>query len=180
MKDKITGTVQVYTIDEQNHKTLLFEKHNQIQNDYAKILPILLSGDMSARINKMYFEFQNVSSPTDTVSPDENFSASLNASYYAELSGNTDFVRHDLVLTPIIKDGSITFHTVIGDGTAFHNSIEFGTENVNSRIYSMALVAGSSSDQTKDLIFARSNWSTQKVKTPMDQLYVVWTINFAQ
>lgn len=180
MKDKITGTVQVYTIDNQNKKTLLFEKHNQIQNDYAKVLPLLLSGDTSARINKIYFEFKNVPSPTDTVEVEDNFSPELDASYYAGLTDNTDFVRQDLVLTPIIKDGAVTFHTVIGDGVAFHNNIEFGTENVNSRIYSMALVSGSSQDQTKDLVFARSNWTTQKVKTPMDQLYVVWTINFAQ
>lgn len=176
MRTNITGTISVYTLKPDGTKELLFTKHNQIQDDYAKILPLLIAGNPDGKINTLYLEYENVPSPTDTVTTTP-FSTDVLASYFTNLTGNIDFIRHRLVMDPIPSDGSVIFNAIIGTGTGFHN-LPFGTSGVNSRIYSMALVAAKSDDQTQDLVFARAHWDTQKVKTD-EQIFITWEINFA-
>ena len=178
MRDRITGTVAVYTLSKDGSKTLLFKSHNQIQDDYAKILPLLMSGNPDGKINTLYLEYKNVASPSDTVEVTP-FETNVLAEHYTNLSGDTDFIRHRLVMTPTAGDGYVEFTAVIGAETGFHN-LPFGESGYNSRVYSMALVAAKSeNDQTQDLIFARKHWDTQKIKTD-EQLFITWRIDFAR
>ena len=177
MRTNITGTISVYTLKPDGTKELLFTKHNQIQDDYAKILPLLIAGNPDGKINTLYLEYENVASPTDTVAA-TTFGTDLGAQYFTDLTGDKDFIRHRLVMTPTAGDGYVEITEVIGSETGFHN-LPFGTDSVNSRIYSMALVAAKSDDQTQDLVFARAHWDTQKVKTD-DQIFVTWRIDFAR
>lgn len=174
MVRKPHGLLEVYTLAHNGEKRLLFRSANQIQDDSAVILAKMLAGDTSVRIDTLYLEYQNVENADDSVTP-VSFPASDGAEYFTDLSGTTDFIRHALTLTPEVSGDSVTFSAVIGDAAGYHG-LPFGT-GVNSRIYSAALAASCAADQTKDLIFSRKNWDTQKTKTD-EQIYVVWKITF--
>lgn len=174
-RSKIHGHVKVETLSEAGKRELLFEKDNQIQDDYAEILSRILAGDPAARMNTLYIEYENMPSDSDTVTV-SSFPTTDGAEYYTNLSGNKNFIRHAMVLKPEAKDGAVTFSAVLGSDSGFleGNAIGAGT---HSRLYSMALVCGHPTDQTQDFVFARTNWDVQKIKTT-EAVYIAWTITF--
>ncbi len=174
-KNEIRGYVRVFTQKKDGSRELIFENHNQIQDDYATILPLLLAGDKAGQVNTLYLEYENVGAPEIDVTT-STFEKSEGCEHYTALSGNADFIRQALLIQPVAKPGSITFSALVGNETGYHG-LTFGT-GVHSRIYSMALVAAKNNDQTQDLVFARKNWPTTKIKSS-DDIYIEWTISFS-
>lgn len=175
MRDCISGHVRVLINKNDGSQELLLDQHNQIQDGYATILPLLMSGSSDGKINTLYLEYENVPSPETTVSPSD-FPSSDGPEYYTNLTGSTDFLRHPIIMTPRVSEGCVSFEVIIGEGTGFHGK-SFG-EGVNSRIYGMALVAAKSDDQSRDVVFARTLWDTQHVKTN-ETFTIYWDIHFS-
>ena len=176
MKNRIYGTVHVFTQDKEGNRTTVFESKNQIQDGYATILPLLLAGDPAGKVNTLYLEYKNVADSSEEVAATA-FQPSDDAVYYTTLNENRDYVRHHMIITPSPEEGAVTFKALLGNDTGEHG-LPFG-DTALSKIYGMALVAAKDpNDQTKDIVFARKAWDTQKVKTT-DDIYIEWTIHFS-
>jgi hypothetical protein len=171
----------------------LFAQHNEqmVSSGFA-IAKTLGLGDVSYRINKMYFEFENVATPATAVSV-PSFDNTEGREYYAGLSAPKDYLRVDLLGQPTlgIADGYEAYFTegvdgnqltflAQSEGVAGVNGLTFSNA-LNSKLYGIALVsAPSESDVTQDVIIERAYFAVanQQVKPAAGQLTTSWVLDF--
>lgn len=150
-------------------------------------------GDRDYRINTMYIEFENVTSPTDTVSV-PSIARDEGTSYYEGLSSSSvrDYMRVSLIGDPTIsiESGFESYFTEGVDGnllTFFAQtaapSIHGKTFSsvVNSKIFGAALVAAPvAADRTQDIVFSRGYFdiAQQTLKEASSQVGVTWELPF--
>lgn len=194
----VRGVVTLWRIDE---KTGLKIPHgtqkNQIQFTWgyaaARHLGFRPSADRpSYHISTLYVEFENQSGPETPISV-APFSRSIATSYYANLTGQRDYLRIPIIIEPTlsVSDGyaenlpvnqsanQLTFF-VQTSGTAGMHGLPFAS-NVNSKVYAAALVAAPDfNDPTKDVVFARTMFTTanQITKEASSQIGITWDIAF--
>ena len=142
-------------------------------------------------ISAMYIEYENQVSPANISIP--AFSRDIDIGYYDSLvdSATRDFLRVPLRMEPTLSVSSgfeanlpinqqgnqLTFFVqtagVLGEhGKAF---------STTSKVYAASLIAAPVfSDRTKDVIFARTIFSTanQVTKEPSSQIGITWDIAF--
>lgn len=207
--DKLTpgncGVRGVVTLWRVNEATGICEpvvkKSNQIQVSWgyiaAKQIGFKRQPDRpDYSISAMYIEYENQTDPEEPVSVTD-FSRTLGLEYYSAMAAipNRDFLRVPLRLEPAIgvAAGSIGAETLTDAGLG--NQLTFfaqtsGTQGVhgrgfshtlNSKVYAATLVATPYfSDQSRDVIFARTNFSVgdQTGKEASSQIGVTWDISF--
>jgi hypothetical protein len=152
-------------------------------------------GDGNYRINAMYIEFENVTSPTDNVTI-PSFTRDEGLSYYTGLSSSSvkDYLRLEINITPSITiesgyenyftsnvDGNLLTFFRQSAGTQGVNSKTF-SDSVNSKVYGAALVvAPDFSDSSQDIVFARAYFvqADQTLKQASSQVGITWELPFA-
>ena len=187
------GRIQVWCVDElTNQKFELFAQDNLVMYTWAfPLLKTLYQGDVTYKIGGMYFEYENVASPGDTVTT-PTYSRGEGLSYYTSLSSPKDYIRVALSSLPAISVQS-GYEAYFGAGqgnvgTAFAQTAGTAgslgrafSDSDNSKVYGVALVATPDwSDPTKDIIFARSYFSggNQQLKVAGSQIGVTWSTPF--
>ena len=185
------GYITVWSIDEKTgEKTELFTAPNQIQYFWAYVVAKTAGhGDPTYKLSSMYFEFKNVTLPTDIVTV-PTFTRGDDISYYTALASPVDFLRVPMSSLPSITiqsgfepyftppKGNVMNFFAQTSGTTGYNGVTFSAAN-NSKVYGVALVATPTfSDQTQDILFARSYFSTaqQQLKVTGSQIGVTWSI----
>lgn len=139
-----------------------------------------------------YLEYQNVGSPSDTVStPTPAFNDTI--AYYAGLAGGpSDFLRLPLQVSPAIgiipgneadfaqgQGNQLTFFVQSAGTTGLFGS-PFSSAH-NSKVYGIALVATPvPGDQTRDILFARAYYagSDQLVVPANGQVGIQYVVPF--
>lgn len=125
--------------------------------DYTTVVSNLLAGNSSYMPNYLYVEFSNSSNPTipeDTQGRD----------YYDGLT-DIGYLRIPITIKPTVSNNRITY-TVLLTSTTSANSVSFGTGSI---IYGVALVSAlDSSDPSKDIVFAREYFSSDKQLTMVE------------
>lgn len=131
-----------------------------------------LSGIAGYALAGMYFEYQNVTNPTDPVSI-PSFNLSDDRSYYETLASNPtrDYLRVPLINTPTLgvapgftfpvgQGNQITLYA-LASGTVGMTGKPFSAA-VNSKVCGVAVVAMPvPADRTQDVLFSRFYYSTQ-------------------
>jgi len=198
----IRGHVTVWRVDEKTGlRTPLAEKDNQIQVSWghiaAKQIGFRHQPDRPDYfISGMYFEYENQIDPEQAVTV-TSFDRSLGLAYYNALASNQlrDFLRVPLRLEPSLSVAAGSAGEEALTANAQSNQLTFfaqtaGTLGVhgktfshlaNSKVYAAALVAMPVfADRTRDVIFARINFSTsdQTVKEASSQIGITWDIVF--
>lgn len=194
----VRGVVTLWRIDE---KTGLKIQHgtqkNQIQYTWgyvaARHLGFRPSADRpSYHISTLYVEFENQSDPDTPISV-APFSRAISTEYYANLSGQRDYLRIPIIIEPTLgvsagyeenlpvnqSANQLTFF-VQTVGTSGAHGLPFAS-NVNSKVYAAALVASPDfNDPTKDVVFARTMFTTanQITKEASSQIGITWDIAF--
>ena len=188
------GRVQLYQVDSNNVWTPQANTTNTVLYDWGFIAAKAIGeGDSSYRVNATYIEFENVASPSDTVSV-PTIDRSEGLTYYNGLSGNQDFLRVELIGLPsiTIEDGFesyftegetgnlLTFFAQSSGTTGVLGNATFGSAN-NSKIFGAALVAAPVwADRTQDVVFSRSYFATsdQTLKQASSQVGITWEVPF--
>ena len=104
----IRGQVRAYQVDGEQWTPRTELKSNLVLYDWANILSKLLTiGDARYRIGGVYLEFENTTSPGDTVSP-PTFDRTRSITYYDELvaSSSRDYLRVPLTASSVQSTGS--------------------------------------------------------------------------
>lgn len=196
----VRGRVTLWRLDEPTGaKTLLHSQPNQIQYSWGHIAARQLgfkrqAGRPDYHISAMYVEFENLASPSATVTV-PSFERSLGLDYFNELmdSATQDFLRVPLRLEPTLGistgyeayfatgvDGNqLTFFAQTAGVTGVHSKTFSHT--VNSKVYAATLVATPVfSDRTQDVVFARTTFSGagQVTKEASSQIGITWDIAF--
>lgn len=160
-------------------------EHNLVLNQWATITSQLLAvGSSNYRISGMYLEFENVASPSDTVSA-PSFDRTRDITYYDDLSGsaNRDYLRVPMTAATISSEGTgfsnnqITFFAR-SSGTAGVHGKTF-SDSVNSKIFGASLVAFvDNNDATQDLLFSSFYFDTanQQLKLATSQVGIEWEL----
>jgi hypothetical protein len=161
-------------------------KNNQILYSGADILANLVAGTPEYKISAMYFEFKNLGSSGDPITPPA-FDRTGGIAYYMGLSSSpdVDFLRVPLTINPAITSqagayvGNIATFFSITDGLTGFNGKPFNS-GVNSAVYGAALVATPDpADQTKDVVFSRIYTGIDKIlKETGFGIGVTWPIQF--
>lgn len=165
-------------------------RSNQLQYDWAVILCELLRGAPSGKpykLSAMYLEFANTGD--DPVAVPAVFDRGQNLAYYANLSGNRDYLRVPILAQTITSTdpeifppprGNQLTNWAVTQGTQGQHGLEFSAA-VGSRLYGAALVSTPDyTDPSQDLIYARFYLpeNEQLVKLPDAQLGLAWPIRF--
>lgn len=181
------GFQTIFSYDPKTMKISNFvHSRNQIMDDAAEIQANLLIGNGHYKIQFMYYEYQNLASAGDAVTP-PTFDKSDDVEYFTglEFSSDRDFLR-----VPVKIDNKITtlgsgaklvtfFATTPGDEQGFFGK-PFNSAN-NSAVYGGALVSAPlPSSQPNDLIFARNYPLGAKILKPEgEQIAMTWNIEIA-
>lgn len=160
-------------------------KSNLVLYQWATITAQLLAvGSSNYRIAGMYLEFENVSSPSDTVSP-PTFDRTRDITYYDDLVGssNRDYLRVPMTASPIGTEGTglssnqIVFFARSSGLTGVHGKTF--SDSVNSKIFGASLVAFvDNNDATQDLLFSSFYFDTadQQLKLATSQVGIEWEL----
>lgn len=148
---------------------------NTIVYSAAEVLARLAAGQPGYKIGGFYFEFVNLASPGDPVSPPA-YDRSGAAEYYnsLEVSLHTDFVRVPLLTPPalsttdalkyVLNQGLFTAQTSGGTG-------RWGkpfTVGANSTVFGLALVAmPNADDPSQDVVYSRVYPKKTDLVTPL-------------
>lgn len=198
-KSDVRGQVSLWRIYEPSGaRTLLHSQPNQIQYSWGHIAARQLgfrrqAGRPDYHISAMYLEFENLASPSNTVTV-PSFTRDLGLDYFNELldSATRDFLRAPMRLEPTLGisagfepyftdgvDGNqLTFFVQSAGVTGVHGKTF--SHSVNSKIYAATLVATPTGDRTQDVVFARITFSgaSQVTKEASSQIGVSWDIAF--
>ncbi len=161
--------------------------HNLVLYDWATIVAKLLlrQGDRFG-IAGMYLEFENVTSPGDTVSaPSFDRGPESGVEYYNSLSGSgvRDYLRVPLVSGALVSTDDelfpsgnrMTFFAQSSGVVGVHGRTF--SDAVNSKVFGGALVAmPEESDSTQDLVFSRFYFdaAAQQIKLSTSQVGLDW------
>lgn len=196
----VRGHVRLWRLPTTAEKaTLLVSQPNQIQYSWgfiaAKQLGFRPQPDRpSYAISAMYIEFENVANPTTAISV-APFARDLGIGYYNSLvdSSARDFLRIPLTLEPAGSvsagyEANLPIEQQLNKLTFFAQTAGltgvFGktfSHLVNSKVFAAALVAAPRyADRTKDVIFARTTFSTdnQVTKEASSQIGITWDVAF--
>jgi hypothetical protein len=195
----VRGHVGLWRLADDGARALLHSQPNQIQYSWGHVAARQLgyrpqAGRPSYHISAMYIEFENVSNPATAVTVSA-FDRELGADYYNALlnSSTQDFLRVPLRLEPSLsistgyedyfvdgQDGNqLTFFAQTSGLVGVHGKAF--SHSVNSKIYAATLVATPVfSDRTRDVIFARTTFSSlnQVTKEASSQIGITWDIAF--
>lgn len=198
-KSDVRGQVSLWRIDEPSGaRTRLHSQPNQIQYSWGHIAARQLgfrrqAGRPDYHISAMYLEFENLASPSNTVTV-PSFTRDLGLDYFNELldSATRDFLRVPMRLEPTLGisagfepyftdgvDGNqLTFFVQSAGVTGVHGKTF--SHSVNSKIYAATLVAAPTGDRTQDVVFARTTFSGagQVTKEASSQIGISWDIAF--
>ena len=157
----IRGQVRAYQVDGEQWTPRTELKSHLVLYDWANILSKLLTiGDARYRIGGVYLEFENTTSPGDTVSP-PTFDRTRSITYYDELvaSSSRDYLRVPLTASSVQSTGSgltnneLLFFARSSGLTGVHGK-DFSYA-ANSVVFGASLVAFiDSTDATQDILFS--------------------------
>ncbi len=192
----LRGICRLYGVDEASGlwlPELLAEQENAWMYTWGYLAcKAIGQRDASYGINCMYIEYANVASPGDPVSI-PSFNRQDSRSYYEGLGAGRDYLRIPLRSTPFIDaaPGYESYFPDPGTGNRLTVSAQSSgtqgtlgrpfSDTVNSKVAGVALVAAPSlSDRTKDVLFSRFYYSTdkQKVKSAGQQFGIQYGLTF--
>ena len=146
-------------------------------------------------ISALYIEYENQADPEEPVSVSSSFARDVGIVYYNALSSSADrdFLRIPLTIEPAIgvsagyeeylpvsqSGNQLTFFAQTSGVVGVHGSPFSHT--AGSKVFAAALVAAPVfGDRTKDVIFARTVFSTanQVTKEASSQIGITWDIAF--
>lgn len=188
--------ITVWSIDEATgHKTKLFEQNNLVMYTWGlAVAKGWCQGNANYLPSTFYFEYENVAMPGDTVTV-PTYARSDGLSYYLTLPAGPpakDYLRLSVSGLPSISiysgyepyftapDGNVATFFAQTAGTTGQLGRPFASGS-NSKVYGVALVATPvPGDKTKDVIIARSYFSTmnQQLKMTGTQIGVTWSVPF--
>ena len=161
---------------------------NLVVYEWASIAANLLVGTgLNYRIGGMYFEFENVAAPGDTVTPPA-FDRTRDVDYYNALSGssNRDYLRVAIGTSKDVTSADTTLFPHGNVCTLFTRTVgttgvhgKTFSDSVNSVIFGAALVAYvDATDATQDLIFSSAYLSAadQQAKLSTSQVGLEWVL----
>jgi hypothetical protein len=197
----VHGHVTLWAIDEATGLKLpICAQPNQIQYSWGFVAAKQLGRRQQPErpdysISAMYIEYENQSDPESAVSEASNFPRTLGVNYYNSLgsSTNRDFLRVPIIVEPAIsvsagfesyldvnqQGNKLTFFVQTSGAVGAHGRAF--SDTVNSKVFAAALVAAPVfSDRTKDVIFARTVFSSanQVTKEASSQIGITWDISF--
>ena len=160
-------------------------KSNLVLYQWATITSQLLAvGSSNYRIAGMYLEFENVASPSTTVTP-PSFDRTRDITYYDDLvaSSTRDYLRVPMTAAPIGSEGTDLSNNQIvffarSSGTQGVHGKTF-SDSVNSKIFGASLVAFvDNNDSTQDLLFSSFYFDTadQQIKLATSQVGIEWEL----
>lgn len=198
----VRGIVTLWRVDESTGiKLPVVKKFNQIQVSWGHIAAKQIGYKRQPdrpdySISAMYIEYENQTDPEEPVAVAE-FDRNLGLEYYAALAqiSNRDFLRVPLRLEPSFgvaagspgantlieneQGNQLTFFAQTSGAQGVHGRVFSHT--LNSKVYAAALVATPYfNDQSRDVIFARTNFSIgdQTGKEASSQVGITWDISF--
>ena len=192
-KGPITGRYTLWDISKAGIWTPLFSKENTLMVTFGWAACRLFGyGDTDYRISHVYIEYENVTLPTDPVTP-PTYDANDTRLYYDNLVSPRDYLRVPIIGQPATQiasgyeylftegvDGNKLVFFAQTIGTSGENGLAFSNA-VNSKVFGLALVAAPvAADKTQDVIITRGYYDTadQKVKEASAQIGVTWELTF--
>jgi len=189
----IRGRYTIWAVSDSGLWTPLFSHENTLMTTWGFVACKLFGfGDVDYRISKMYIEYYNVSSPTDTVTV-PTYTKNDSRTYYDNLSAPADYLRVPLMSNPAIHvasgyesvftegvDGNELTFTGMSTGTVGMHGVPFSA-SANSKVYGIALVAApAASDKSRDVIVTRGYYPTtkQQLKQASGQIGITWNLKF--
>lgn len=127
----------------------------------SDVMARILGGDNKFKVQAMYFEFENLSDPGDSIVP-PIFDRSGGLAYYQGLISPKDYLRIPITVSPSILSsddtkfaGNQTTFFALTGGTEGVNGVQFDATS-NSTVYGVALAATPVvDDPTQDIVFSR-------------------------
>ncbi len=170
--------------------TRLLCMENRVLFGGADIQARLIGGDSEFKIGAMYFEYENLTSPSDPiVAP--SFDRSGGLAYYQSLPSPKDYLRVPITVGATILSSDALLY--VGNQTTFF-ALTGGTAGVlgrpfaagsNSTVYGVALAATPVlADPTQDIVFSRAYFpddgsgSNKFLKTVGASIGNSWPIRF--
>lgn len=185
LDDPVLGFVKVFDVAPDGVWTLIAEKKNLYMYGGADVLTKLVAGQPAYRLGIMYLEFENLSAPTDTITP-PSYDRDGGVSYFSGLASPRDFLRVPISYSPSIAttdvskyEGNQATFLGISAGSVGQHGLAF-SHTVNSAIFGGGLVAAPVTDtQANDVVFSRTYWADRFVlKQQNHQVGVQWTLRF--
>jgi len=181
---KCVGYTNIFSFNpETGDVSQMVSQKNTIMDGMARVIAELLKGNAEYAIGSMYFEFENLSTPSADPAPPA-FSKDEGVEYYTGLSysGDTDFLRVPVIAQPVTTVNSAgsyiaSFYAVTpGDEEGFWGKA-FNEAN-NSAVFGGALVATPTpAVQANDVVAARNYPTGAKVLKPSgEQIAMTWNI----
>lgn len=206
--DKITagpsgvrGHISLWRIDEKTGLKLpVGNQPNQIQFTWGFVAANCFgrrhqAGNLDYSISALYVEYENQTDPEQPVSVASSFTRDLGVTYYNATgdSADRDFLRVPITIEPTIsvsagyeanlpvnqQGNQLTFFAQTSGIVGAHGKPFSHT--AGSKVFAAALVAAPVfGDRTKDVIFARTVFSTtnQVTKEASSQIGITWDIAF--
>jgi hypothetical protein len=179
---KLRGFTTIFAMKDGQVTRMFFHK-NHIMNGAAFATAKVWGGYANYKVGAMYFEFQNLASPSDDpVYP--SFVSSAGVEYFTglEYAPDRDFLRVPILIGPSVSDTEagqlLTLYAIAPDVSAGFFSKEFSGA-VNSVVIGGALVATPDTNQSNDIVMCRNYPAGTKIpKTAGEQIGMVWNVEF--
>ena len=197
----VKGRVTLWHVDDKTGlKTPFWSQPNQIQYAWGYIAAKQLGYRRQAdrpdyHISAMYIEYENQANPATVIST-PSFTRNIDISYYNDLvsSSTRNYLRVPLSLEPALSvstgyeanlpvnqsGNQLTFFAQTAAASAVYSGAGRAFDTT-SKVFAACLVAAPVfSDRTKDVIFARTQFSgsNQVTKEPSSQIGITWDIAF--
>ena len=164
---------------------------NLVLYDWGAIAGQVLGiGNIAYKLAAIYLEFENLASPSDTVTPPAfNRGPNSGRSYYDGLSASStrDYIRIPIIAPQLISSDPVLYpsgNRLIVFGLAAGTVGVHGkpyTNAANSKAYGAALVASPNpADLTNDIVLSRNYFATgeQQLKLTASQTGIEWELTF--
>lgn len=197
----VKGRVTLWRIDEKTGlKLLILSQPNQVQYAWGYIAAKQLGYRRQAdrpdyHISAMYIEYENQANPATVISTPA-FNRDVSVSYYDALASSTthNYLRVPLSVEPALSvstgyeanlpvnqsGNQLTFFAQTATASAVYTGASRAFD-ATSKVFAACLVAAPVfSDRSKDVIFARTQFSgaNQVTKEPSSQIGITWDISF--
>lgn len=175
-----SGLVELFSVDKSgNELEILGRFANTVQLEGYDALGQIMSGNLVATINAMYFQI--APSPGTSRSP---VGTNYTHASFSGLTGSVDYVRNQI--TPAILSGAsgatsnrATFVGVLSSGTAGILGNHTFANNSVIEVAALAVSPDFANDATKDLIYAAYTPVTPIAPAAGSGIGIRWQIRFA-
>jgi len=184
--DWVKGWIRLFEADQNGREIrTLHEQENLYLYGGADIAAALVGRRPGYSLGTMYFEYENLPTPSTPIVPPA-YDRSGGVAYYSTLASPRDFLRIPITVEPTIISsdptkfvGNQVSFLALSGGEIGQHVLPF-SHTVNSAVFGAGLVASPVPDtQANDIVWSRSYFAANYVlKQQNHQIGIQWTLRF--